>query len=378
MSATIEEFINGTGQGAGDERHAMPWPTEPDGDGAPASELYARFKAEWTGEGRCPNITEFGVWLKDHGFEKREVESGHVYPALTVATRWERATESIQYVLREEERPAIARLMQAEHDERKHPDGSECEHELPEAELDARTEFSVTHHRSFWNMFNNQFGPYIHVWRPGEPDPTYPEAVKMAWLRHDRGKLVAEHKSLTAQLAELRDGIGDEPVRYGRRSSFGGALGRAISGAVAEPTPELAAAYAEQDEAQAQLDAARPTFEAAREAAQERVRVRGGNHTDEHEFDDDAEYQTAKAAWAKVAVLHKAKTDAVAEAEREANRLWQEWRDRCDAANRLERDQLGPVERALVANAEGQEAYRRREREAKVAALPVAEAADEW
>ena len=192
--STIEEFISAHVQ--------EPWPKvsglDPD---APAGELYARFKSEWHGEGRCLSHVEFGTGIRAAGIEPERLPEGIFYPRLSVASREERADRAVLTMFRRWERSSMTLRLREDHVARKHADGSQCAHEVPEAVLDAELDAHLERTGLMPFAKERLYGPWLR-WRPGQPSPDlldywYERDQRMAELR--RIIPVAEADAATAR-----------------------------------------------------------------------------------------------------------------------------------------------------------------------------------
>jgi len=195
-----------------DERRSEPWPFTLAGDfdmPAPAKALRDAFAEVRRAEDRTiPSQRDFGMAVKEAGFEPERTSAGHFYPGLTIESRAERARSNVRDYLGMREVSRLRAEADREHRARLH-DGDErvpCAHEMP-AEVTGRivearnaAVAALEADGTAADLLERWYGPYLR-WRPHEPAKSLALA-ELAARRRQRDE--AEIATLTADLAAVR------------------------------------------------------------------------------------------------------------------------------------------------------------------------------
>jgi len=268
------------------DHRAQPWPDD-DPVPAPAAALHERYAADMKAQDRATlNHRDFGVALRDAGYQPTRIEGGNVYAGLTVESRQERAEMAViptfyGWGLQEAEDEATGA-----HRERMHADGSKCDHPTPEsvratfedhadAYVEGCREDGSLAHASRVRFFYYLAEPFN---RPGQPNPRLvlqamalrPQLQTLlrllAKLRFEVERLEAvapapkperpadepEHTG-TSLLAQMADGIMN-PTPYERAVRDWHAGETARTGAIANAQAELKVVEWQAGSVRARLD----------------------------------------------------------------------------------------------------------------------------
>ena len=201
------------------EHRRYPWPADPqrllDDEGAMAAALYDAYKAWAEAEDRrVLSRPDFGVAVKEAGYEPRKVEAGHVYPGLTLETRTERARAAVIGDLRRLAYEWEHLIAMGDHRSRRHPEGDQCDHTLPPEVAEmvrGKVDAATTAYEADGTVdavIARRYGAWLRL-RHGDPNPTLVD--QWEGLRVAHVGLRAEADRIRAEVAA---GPGPEPARY--------------------------------------------------------------------------------------------------------------------------------------------------------------------
>lgn len=153
------------------------WPEDELASGADLYEVYlARMRAL---NERAMSSKAFGLELKDRDEPWRRGQGGRVvYTDLTLETRKERAEEEVWQSLVEDHFFMVMRDELLAHCDRRHADGSTCQHKLPpeiRQRVDDQALALAGGQARFDAYLERWYGPFL-TWRPGD-DPEAPREV---------------------------------------------------------------------------------------------------------------------------------------------------------------------------------------------------------